>query len=96
MTPTLDPMASTTAEDAADDDASFGLTEVCALSAVRRARIPARLRPHLASGHLVIDVRGRVLRARVRLAFRAARSQIASGTCIVLHRGAQTVRLPFA
>ena len=93
MRPTADPMAATAAEDAADDDASFELVEVCSLSTLRRSRVPAHLRRHIASGHLVVIGIGRPRKAHQRLAIRSGPRWAHYS---VIRRGPETVRLPFA
>lgn len=95
MTPTRDPLAPTPAEQASEEEALDALAEVALCAALRpRARRRAAL---LASGHL--DRRsgrgwGRLTRRR--LAIRAGATTREGGFCVVLRRGTELVRLPFA
>ena len=93
MTPTRDPLALTPAELASEEEALDALAEVAILRALHpRARRRAAL---LASGHLVPGPWHYRL-ARRRLSLYSGRTCPGQGMRVVLRRGAELVRLPFA
>lgn len=93
MTPTRDPLAPTPAEQASEEEALDALAEVALCAALRpRARRRAAL---LASGHLV-PCHGHYRLARRRLSLYSGRIRPRHGNCVVLRRGPELVRLPFA
>ena len=95
MTPTLDPLAPTPAEQASEEEALDALAEVALCAALRpRARRRAAL---LASGHLEARRgRGWARLTRRRLSIRAHDRTGRAGLHVVLRRGTELVRLPFA
>ena len=102
MTPTRDPLALTPAELASEEERSFELEEEAARHDLRRrsalATSPrARRHAHLReTGLLSAPGLAHARRTRRRLAIRSGATTGEGGLCVVLRRGAELVRLPFA
>jgi hypothetical protein len=94
MRPRLDPFAASPEEDMADALDLYAWTEIMAGQALRpRARLIAG---RVLSGHLYRGIGGHARLCRRRLAIRSWRANPDGGWYVVLRRGREVVRLPYA